>query len=294
MQDKNTPVSIIAEQANWYQVILNNGIKGWVAKQLVNTTTVPKITLQKTGRVLYASKIRKSPKILVDNVIEVLYPGTMVCIIDAKTDWYSVIYNEDKSGWVAQELVTTTVATTTNVATTSSIISLHVASSTILESITSEEINRIWLELINPLRKAKGLREVSVDQRLVETASTWANYLGQTNKMTHDRPDGKTMHQWIKDQDIAFSERYSVKGWKTNYFTENLGYRLGVKPTTESIKSALNSILQSYLNEGSNGVHYKSVYHPDWNSVGVGWYAVKDNKGTYKICFVFHYGSLQK
>jgi hypothetical protein len=39
-------------------------------------------------------------------------------------------------------------------------------------------------------------------------------------------------------------------------------------------------------------MHYRTVYHPDWNSLGAGWHPIKNEKGTYTMYFVFHYGSL--
>ena len=49
----------------------------------------------------------------------------------------------------------------------------------------------------------------------------------------------------------------------------------------------------TYITIKTNGSpDYKSVYYPDWNSLGAGWYPVKNNKGTYTLNFVFHYGSL--
>lgn len=295
--DKGTKVSIVGETLDWYQLALKNDSKGWVIKWLVNTSTpiiTQKITKPKTATLLYASKIRKTPKISPSNIIQTLFPGVQVQITGSQAEWYSINYGVGKSGWIAQALVRTATTTVSAVSTTTASVQLKSVLGASLTFVSGQEINQYWQELVNGLRKANGLRELTIDSRLINTANTWAKYNGQLDTATHARPNGETAQQWIKEQGIIFTERNSVDGWKTNYFSENLGVRLNVQPSLAGVKAALNSVLQSYLKEGPLGVHYKTVYYPDWNSFGAGWHPIKNSNGTYTMYFVFHYGSLAK
>lgn len=152
------------------------------------------------------------------------------------------------------------------------------------------EIQNYWLQKINDLRLARNLRLLTLDQRLVDTAQEWSNYMAQINSGTHNRPDGKTMHQWIDAKKMPFTNRNSPGGWKTNYFTENISWSQG-EITTEGVKKMLDESLAFYLSEApSNGPHYRTIYHTDWNSFGLGLQKSSSNK----VYFAFHYGSLNK
>lgn len=154
-----------------------------------------------------------------------------------------------------------------------------------------DALNQYWLAKINALRAEKNLRQLVIDERWEKTAAEWAAYMGTINKATHDRPDGKTMHQWIDTKGLPFTTRYSDGGWKDNYFTENISYGFA-DGNTASVEDVLDEALAMYLAEASsNGAHYRTIYHPDWNSVGLGVYLRPDGS-RYKVFVAFHYGSL--
>lgn len=154
-------------------------------------------------------------------------------------------------------------------------------------------LNEYWLKQVNALRAERGLRQLVLDQRWVETAAEWAAYMGSLNKSTHDRPDGKSMHQWIDTKGLAFTERYSEGGWTGNYFTENISYGWAKDGSTEAVKRVLDDTMEFYLSEAPyNGDHYRTIYHKDWNSVGLGFYFRPDGDG-YKVFVAMHYGSLE-
>lgn len=153
------------------------------------------------------------------------------------------------------------------------------------------ELNTYWLGKINALRADRGLRLLVADERWMDTAMEWAGYMGQNNHASHDRPDGKSMHQWIDGKGLPFTVRNSEGGWTSNYFTENIswGYANG---SEEEIKRVMDDTLAFYLSEAaSNGPHYRTIYHPDWNSLGIGLYLRPTDNG-FKVFFAFHYGSL--
>lgn len=321
---KNTQVAILGETEDWYQVSHPIGVQGWIAKwvvdadaggimnnesQITNNSTstntqvaipVAHNTIFVVGVLTNNSNIRNSPDILPGNIVEVLPLGTTVQTQKTEGGWNFISYGARKTGWVAGWLVSTTVSnqqsalnegqtqnTTYEIQNTNS-------SSSLPSSVSATDINSYWAASINALRKAAGVREVVPDTRLQGTAMKWATYLGQTGQVTHTRSDGKTMHQWIADQGIPFTERNSPNGWTKNYFTENIGVRYNVPPTSDGIRQTLDSILLSYLAEDpATGAHYQSMYHPDWNSVGVGWHLSPNTDGTVTAYFVFHYGSLQ-
>ena len=111
--------------------------------------------------------------------------------------------------------------------------------------------------------------------------------------MTHDRPDGKSMHQWIDTKGFDFTERYSIGGWNRNYFTENISWGYVNEGTTDAVEGVLDDTIAMYLAEESyNGAHYRTIYHEDWNSVGIGLYFEDMGSGKYKVYQAFHYGSL--
>lgn len=154
-------------------------------------------------------------------------------------------------------------------------------------------LNKYWLNKINALRAERGLRQLVLDDRWVETATEWAVYMGENDLATHNRPDGKNMHQWIDTKGLDFTERYSPDGWSGNYFTENIAWGIAFDGSTEAVIKVLNETLDFYLSEASyNGAHYRTIYHEDWNSVGAGFHFTPDGRGGYKVYVAFHYGSL--
>jgi uncharacterized protein YkwD len=154
------------------------------------------------------------------------------------------------------------------------------------------ELNRYWLERVNALRRERQLPVLLSDQRLIATAGEWAVEMERRGEITHDRADGKSMHQWIDTKDIDFTERNAENGWKRNYFVENIA-RFYAEPSIDGLRVALDKILADFLDEGPGGAHYESIYHLDWNSVGLG-YAVHLVVGeSPRIYFAFHYGSLK-
>lgn len=155
--------------------------------------------------------------------------------------------------------------------------------------------NTYWLNKVNELRADSGLRQLELDQRFVDTATEWAVYTGRDlGYSTHDRPDGSSMHDWIDNKYLAWTERYSEPdGWVNNYFTENIAWGY-TNNNQASLEQTMDYTLQWMLDEASyNGAHYRTLFHPDWNSVGVGFYFEKVDDNSYKVYIVMHYGSLK-
>jgi uncharacterized protein YkwD len=148
---------------------------------------------------------------------------------------------------------------------------------------------------VNTLRAARGLRELVLDQRWIDTATEYAAYNASIQTMTHTRADGKTMHQWIDTKGLDFTERYSEPdGWKNNYFTENLSWNY-TDNSQEGMEKVLDWTLAGFLEEAPyNGSHYRTTYHADWNTVGLGFAFVPWGDGKWRVYNVFHYGSLQR
>jgi len=168
-----------------------------------------------------------------------------------------------------------------------------IPTSDIIDDETLNQLNIYWLNKINNLRAQKDLRELIIDNRFVETASEWADYMQETDNMTHTRPDGKSMHQWIDTKDLDFTDRYSNEGWQTNYFTENISYGYVSDLSLSSLQEFLDDTLQMFLDEASyNGAHYRTIYHTDWNCLGIGYNYAPSNYG-YKVYSAQHYGSLK-
>ena len=151
-------------------------------------------------------------------------------------------------------------------------------------------LNQYWLSKINALRQVKGLRLLVLDQRLVDTASKWSGTMAARGVASHTRDNGETPSQWAIDQGLQFTKRYSVGGWVTNFFTENIEWGITNNSLAEA-ERALDQTLVSYLAEGPTGAHYQTVYFPDWNSVGAG-FAFVPNGSYYDFYQTFHYASL--
>lgn len=155
-------------------------------------------------------------------------------------------------------------------------------------------LQKYWLNKINQLREERGLRLLELDQRFIDTATEWAGYMGENDVMTHTRPDGSSMHKWIDSKGLDFTVRNSTGGWVTNYFTENIAWGIA-DGDMSGVQQSLDETLAFYLSEADvNGPHYRTIYHPDWNTVGLGLYFKDRGDGSYKISQAFHYGSLQR
>ena len=281
------------------------------------TQTAPSAaSASQTGTLTNNSNVRKTAAVATGNIIEVLPLGTAVSITGTSGTWYSISYGSGKTGWVSRSLVAitntgtagaataapaSTPTTSTASATTSSTKAsaqtpttpiVTASASVFPASVSESDISAYWQSEVNALRAQKGLRQLAVAPSLIGTAHTWATYLGVHGIITHTRPNGDTPEQWINTQGIAFTVQDSINGWVTNYFTENIAEKLHVQPNLAGVKLVLDQVAQMFLAEGPSGLHYQSIYKPDWNSVGVGWYPISNGDGTYTAYFVFHYGSL--
>jgi len=171
------------------------------------------------------------------------------------------------------------------------------SSDPVVTSVTSTQaededaLNKYWLSRINALRAEKALKPLTLDSRLEATAKIWAVHMGTTGVLTHDRPNGEAVHDWIKTYDLPFTAR-GVGGWNGNYFTENIG-RAYADTSTESLQKGLDQVLNFMVNEGPEGDHYRTIFSPDWNRYGGGFYFVPVGDERVQVYMVFHYASLQ-
>lgn len=153
-------------------------------------------------------------------------------------------------------------------------------------------LEQYWLTRINNLRRVEGLRELVLDSRFTKTATYWATYMGENDNLTHTRADGKSMHDWVDTLELDFTTRGSEGGWNVNYFTENISWGVTTN-STDKTKEFLDDTISFYLSEKDhNGPHYRTIYHEDWNTVGIGIYYKDIGNGRYKAYGAFHYGSL--
>jgi len=154
-----------------------------------------------------------------------------------------------------------------------------------------QEMAEYWLSRINQVRRQKNLRELVPDQRLANTAHDWAVSMGTRGVINHDRPEGKTVHEWVAPYQLTFTERSSDGGWRGNFFSENIG-RAYADETTESYHHALDQVLADMLSEGPDGDHVRTIVSTDWNSLGSGFYFEPISPGRVRVYMAFHYASL--
>ena len=321
-----TSVQILDHKDGWYQIRRADGKTGWSADWLLSVkeektvkeeevapaaaskpaaeskaTKEPVKGSGEIGQFMYRSHVRSSQSTSADIVTTVL-AGTRGTILDHQNGWYKVKLSNGTVGWSADWLIQLIDEAEEEAKTSNATIvtdkhepiqeRADTQAGMVPDGVDLVTLNTYWLQKINTLRSAKGLRELILDQRFVNTAAEYAAYMGQTGATNHERPRGMTMHQWINTKGVVFTDRHSDGGWETNYFTENIswGYADG---TTESVQKALDQALEFFLSEkASNGPHYRTIYHPDWNSVGLGFYFEPVESGKYKVYVAYHYGSL--
>lgn len=154
-------------------------------------------------------------------------------------------------------------------------------------------LNKYWLDEVNVLRAERGLRQLVLDPRWQETANEYARIMYENQWYAHERDGGLSMHQWIDTKGLDFTQRYSDDGWNDNYFTENISWGI-TDDSNDGVEKVLDYSKDFFLGEIDwNGPHYRTIYHEDWNSVGVGFYFEKLESGFYKVYIVMHYGSLE-
>ena len=237
------------------------------------------------GTYLENTRLRETPS-LKGNILSVVPAYTTVLITEEKGEWYKVKLNNGSVGWSMKIYVRSETVKEKNK-------KKVVLQGEVPVGVNLGELNQYWLEKINALREKKSLRLLVLDQRWIDTATEWAAYMGRLGSATHTRPDGKSMHKWIDTKGLDFTLRNSKNGWKKNYFTENIAWGIA-SPTTADVKRVLDTTMTFFLGEASyNGDHYRTLYHPDWNSVGVGFSFKDQGNGKYKVFIAMHYGSLQ-
>ena len=157
-----------------------------------------------------------------------------------------------------------------------------------------QALNQYWLDRINTLRTQKGLRLLVQDERFVKTATEWSEHMKDLGKATHERSNVWSMHQWFDAKSLDFTDRNTVGGWKANYFSENIAWGY-IDNSLASATSSLERTLQMMLRErASNGPHYRTIYHADWNVLGAAFAFKAVGKGRYQMFSTFHYGSLKQ
>lgn len=281
-----TTVTILGTAPGWVEIQNPAGQRGWTADWLIREITTPdqKIDVQHTGTVNANARMRSAGS-LSGALIRVLLRGTTVTIVEHQNGWYRIQDPTGVEGWTADWLIDR--AEHTPVAEP-----IASATSTAPASIDEGVLNQYWLQKINTLRAARNLRPLVLDSRWQETATEYAAYMATSGARAHERADGKTMHQWIDTKSLPFTTRYSVGGWRTNYFSENITWG-EVNGTTEDVQRKIDRTLDFFLSEEpTNGAHYRTIYHEDWNSVGLGFHFRPLERGRYDMQVVMHYGSL--
>ncbi len=154
-----------------------------------------------------------------------------------------------------------------------------------------ERMNAHWLSRVNALREQKALEPIVFDARLAHTAKIWADHMGTTGVLSHDRPNGEKVSEWIKAYNLPFMAQGAGNGYR-NQFTENIG-RAYADASQESLEAGLDQVLTSMVDEGPEGDHYRTIFNPDWNRYGGGFYFEPIAKGRVRVYIVFHYGSFR-
>ncbi len=158
-------------------------------------------------------------------------------------------------------------------------------------TVNEEVMNMYWLSRVNELRQKNQLEPLTFDARLADTAKVWAVHMGTTQILSHDRPNGEKVSEWIKAYNLPFMTRGPGGGYR-NTFTENIG-RAYADTSIKSLQKGLDQVLTSMVDEGPEGDHYRTIFSPDWNRYGGGFYFDPIAKDRVRVYMTFHYASLR-
>ncbi len=145
------------------------------------------------------------------------------------------------------------------------------------------------LDRINYERTTRGKPAIVSDQRMVDTASVWAEQMYEQGQITHTRlPVNMIAREWVwQNFKIGFKEDW---GW----LYENIGggsYNRS-QGINESIMKSMDSLFDFYMSEeATNGIHYQTIMHDHLTHVGVGFY-FDGNNDSGSLYTVLHYGGL--
>jgi len=145
------------------------------------------------------------------------------------------------------------------------------------------------LDRINYERTKRGKPAIVSDQRMIDTASVWAEQMYKQGQITHTRlPVNMIAREWVwQNFKIGFFEDW---GW----LYENIGGGSYSRSDgiNESIMKSMDTLFDYYMSEeASNGIHYQTIMHDHLTHVGVGYY-FDGNNDTGKLYTVLHYGGL--
>jgi|GEM_PF-1098612 len=145
------------------------------------------------------------------------------------------------------------------------------------------------LDRINYERTKRGHAAIVSDQRMIDTASVWANEMHKQGQITHTRlPVNMIAREWVwQNFKIGFREDW---GW----LYENIGggsYNRS-QGINESIMKSMDDLFDYYMSEeATNGIHFQTIMHDHLTHVGVGFY-FDGNNDSGKLYTVLHYGGL--
>lgn len=145
------------------------------------------------------------------------------------------------------------------------------------------------LDRINYERTKRGKAAIISDQRMADTAATWANEMYNQGQITHTRlPENMIARVWVWNNfKIDFCEDW---GWLyENIGGGNYNRSSGIN---ESVMASMDSLFDYYMSEeASNGIHYQTIMHDHLTHVGVGYY-FDGNNDSGSLYTVLHYGGL--
>ncbi|OGY41089.1 MAG: hypothetical protein A2Y82_01655 [Candidatus Buchananbacteria bacterium RBG_13_36_9] len=145
------------------------------------------------------------------------------------------------------------------------------------------------LDRINYERTKRGKLAIVSDQRMIDTASVWAEQMYLQGAITHTRlPVNMIAREWVwQNFKIGFREDW---GW----LYENIGGGSYNRSSgiNESIMSSMDDLFDFYMSEeAANGIHYQTIMHDHLTHVGVGYY-FDGNNDSGNLYTVLHYGGL--
>jgi len=161
----------------------------------------------------------------------------------------------------------------------------------IVQEVSVSDMTSLALHLVNKKREEAGLPLLKLDKNLIALAEKYAKTMADTDTATH-YVGGQTPRERAIGFGIELSDNF-----QKNNFTENIAYGLysclfGCKYTPES---ELRSRVDWFVSEKSyNGPHYRTIYHTDFNALGIGVVFVPESNMKGKFFISWEYAMLDE
>ncbi|RKW24355.1 CAP domain-containing protein [Candidatus Gracilibacteria bacterium] len=162
-----------------------------------------------------------------------------------------------------------------------------------IENLESE-ISKYWLSLYNVERAKLGLKPYAYDERLQNSANTWAKISGERGYYSHKRAKGDVYYDFWKIQNWFKQNGVDCKIENRTGAVENIGFgvlQCKSGDCLEETKKTVKKTFDMYMREKGkkNSSHYDAIVSKNLNYLGFGIYKKPIGKNSYGLYNVTHF-----